>query len=178
MTRPFILHPFAFILFFAFGVCGAAPACLGNSPSPGFLGYFPGGGFTLAQIPEVSPAFGPWVNQLFVALGIVAFVLMIVGQGKALFGRTPPVAEELKALEKQIAENDRRRSVGVAGAHAKSDAQAAELRAEMGAIREQLGELERAAAKLDERTNTTNHTVDSINLKVDQLLRTAPRRAA
>lgn len=160
-----------------FGVCGAATAGFGSVPSPGFLGDFPGGGFPLAQIPEVSPAFGPWVNQLFVALGIVAFVLMIVGQGKALFGRTPPVAEELKNLERQIAENDRRRSVGVAGAHAKSDAQAAELRTEMGAIREQLGELERAAAKLDERTNTTNHTVDSINLKVDQLLRTAPRRA-
>ncbi len=36
-------------LLLAFGVCGAAPACLGLPPSPGFPGSSPGGGLHLAQ---------------------------------------------------------------------------------------------------------------------------------
>lgn len=69
MKRPFILHPFAFLLFFAFGVCGAASAGFGNVPSPGLLGGGPGGGLPLAGISLND------LNVAYAAIGTVGGLL-------------------------------------------------------------------------------------------------------
>lgn len=54
-----------------FGVCGAAPAGFGSVPSPGFLGDFPGGGFSLLADVTLSP------TQLVIAA--VMFVVTLIG---------------------------------------------------------------------------------------------------
>ena len=135
----------------------------------------------------------PPMSQVGATLWSLAVIIIIVGsllrsrsEWKKTFGPNPPMDEQVKALgaelERKIEETDRRRSVGIAGAHAAAERHATELRTEAAArstelrgeikdMKEQLAEIEKTNAKLDERTQTTRHTIDSMNDKIDQLLR-------
>lgn len=142
------------------------------------LPYVWGGSATtwiLSDLPSPAPgSFEPWLINAGAAVGILAGIFLLWNQAKQAIGRKPEIGDELKELERKIEEVDRRRSVGIAGVHSKVDARmdAADngLQMEMRLMNARISETEVTLSALDERTKTTNHTVDSISAKVDTLL--------
>lgn len=104
MKRPFILHPFAFLLFFAFGVCGEASAGFGNVPSPGLPGGFPGGGFfPLASVDPSATQMAIFGACVLGALGAYVLVLTAIDATRKTFGRQPTVDDDIRKLAEQMA---------------------------------------------------------------------------
>lgn len=177
------------LLFF---ILGGSTMAAGLGETPGLAPFYGGGAASATPIladaiPQITEASSAWMNQLLVWTGILFFLIGGIAQGKALFARKPAITEELqnlerkievaqKTMESKIDESDRRRSVGIAGAHKEADRHATELRAEINDVKEKLSIIDKTQSALDERTKTTNHTVDSISLKVDRLLQAGGKR--
>lgn len=100
------------------------------SPSP----CYPAAVF--AQLPSAPIGdVGKWVLCLFGVIGIIAGLLHAWNEGVKAFGKKPPMGEQMRnsaaALESKIEEVDRKRSVGIAGAHRAQQQHASEIRAEI-----------------------------------------------
>lgn len=136
----------------------------------------------LAEIPGTPPdGYGQFMSSVLYTCGAIFFLLGGIEKIKSIFGRKPALNEEFDSLgkkivevevtvRKEIAEVDRRRSVGIAGCHAKIDTQDTGVQTELRLMNARISETEVTLGRLDERSLTTIHAVDSINDKIDRAL--------